>query len=196
MNRKPWIATSLAAVVVSLALTANTAEADRHYAVGKSPAANGVYDYARVLDVEPIVRFVTVETPVRECWNEAREYAVERRPNTAGGTLIGALIGGVVGHQFGSGRGNDAATVAGTLIGAAVGSDVSRRKAYARGEYGQTVYSRPVRRCETSYQTQQEERIDGYRVTYRYHGQKYATRMPYDPGDRIRVRVDVRPTVR
>ncbi len=55
------------------------------------------------------------------------------------------------------------------------------------------MYSRPVRRCNTNYTSHQEERIDGYNVLYRYQGQKYATRMPYDPGKRLRIRVDVRP---
>jgi uncharacterized protein YcfJ len=50
-----------------------------------------------------------------------------------------------------------------------------------------------VERCATTMQEHQEERIDGYRVVYRYHGQKYATEMPYDPGREIRVRVDIRP---
>ena len=195
MNIKPWIATTMGAVVVSVALTATPAEAGgHHYAIGKSRASHDVYDYARVVSVKPIVRYVTVTTPVKECWNETRHYTVEHRPNRAGGALLGAVIGGVVGHQFGSGRGNDAATVAGSLIGAAVGSETARRRAYERGEYGTTSYSKPIRRCETNYQAHEEERIDGYRVVYRYNGQKYSTRLPYDPGDRIRVRVDVRPT--
>ena len=105
------------------------------------------------------------------------------------GTLLGAIIGGVIGHQFGSGHGRDAATVAGTLIGASIGSDASR----AKGDYDSTEYSRPVTRCKTNYQTHEEERIDGYRVVYSYHGQKYATRTPNDPGKRLRIRVDVRP---
>lgn len=193
MNIKPW-SPAVAGLATLLALSANTALADREYAVGKTPAANGVYDYARVLNVEPVVRYVTVETPVRECWTESREYTVVNRPNTAGGTLVGAIIGGVVGHQIGSGRGNDAATVAGTLIGAAVGNGVAKRNAYESGRYGRTVYSEPVERCETNYRKREEERIDGYRVTYLYNGQKYATRMPYDPGNRLRVRVDVRPS--
>ena len=54
-------------------------------------------------------------------------------------------------------------------------------------------YAEPVQRCETNYRSHQEERIEGYRVVYKYQGQKYATRMPYDPGREIRVRVDVRP---
>ena len=194
MNIKPWIATAASSVVISMALTATPAVAGHHYAVGKSRASHEVYDYAKVLSVKPIVRYVTVSTPVRECWEETRHYTVERRPNTAGGALVGAIIGGVVGHQFGSGRGNDAATVAGSLIGAAVGSDAARKRARERGDYGTTTYAKPIRRCETNYEQREEERVDGYRVVYRYHGQRYATRLPYDPGNRIRVRVDVRPS--
>ena len=194
MNIKPWITTTVGAVVVALALTANTANAGHQYAFGKRHAANAQFDYARVISAQPIVRYVTVRTPVRECWTERQHYTVEHRPNTTGGTLVGALIGGVVGHQFGSGRGNDAATVAGTLIGAAVGNDVARRRAHDNGYYGTTRHSRPVERCHTNYQAREEERIDGYSVVYRYNGQKYRTRLPYDPGKRIRVRVDVRPT--
>ena len=195
MNLKPRITTILGGVIVSMALTATPALADQHYAFGKRHGDSHVYDYAKVLSVKPIVRYVTVETPVRECWEETRHYTVERRPNTAGGALVGAIIGGVVGHQFGSGRGNDAATVAGSLIGAAVGSESARKRARERGDYGSTTYAKPVRRCETNYQSHQEERVDGYQVVYRYHGQRYSTRLPYDPGNRIRVRVDVRPTV-
>ena len=37
-------------------------------------------------------------------------------------------------------------------------------------------------------------RVAGYRVTCEYAGRQYVTRMPYDPGERIRVRVAVTPT--
>jgi uncharacterized protein YcfJ len=152
--------------------------------------ANPVYDYAHVISSKPVVRYVTVSTPVRECWDDVEYYTVDQRPPGVGGrTLAGAIIGGVIGHQFGSGHGNDAATVAGTLIGASIGN----RSAYRNGSYGPVQYSRPVKRCDTQYREQQEERIDGYDVVYRYNGQKYATRMPYDPGRTIRVRVDIRP---
>ena len=155
-------------------------------------AAAARYDYARVVSAEPIVRMVTVETPVRECWRET-EYYTEDRPVPGSGvsTLVGAIVGGVIGHQFGGGRGNDAATVAGTVIGAAIGNDSAKRRYGAA--YRTTEYSRPVERCETRLTTRREERIDGYRVVYRYLGQKYETRMPYDPGREIRVRVDIRP---
>jgi uncharacterized protein YcfJ len=153
--------------------------------VVSAQAAAARYDYARVISSEPIIRYVTVNTPVRECWEETEYYTVERPvPGTGVRTLVGAVVGGVIGHQFGSGRGNDAATVA--------GSNDSARRRYGAG-YGTSEYARPVERCETRMTSHQEERIDGYRVVYRYHGQKYETRMPYDPGREIRVRVDIRP---
>jgi uncharacterized protein YcfJ len=93
----------------------------------------------------------------------------------------------VIGHQFGSGRGQDAATVAGAVIGSGVGYDSARRR------QGTTAEERVVQRCATRYEKEYEERIDGYRVTYEYNGREFTTRMPYDPGERIRVRVDVAP---
>ena len=153
--------------------------------------AGPVYDYADVISSKAIVRYVTVSTPVRECWDDVEHYTIDRRPPGVGAkTLVGAIIGGVVGHQIGSGRGNDAATVAGTLIGASI----ANQNAYRRdGRYGPEQHSRSVQRCATQYRDHQEERIDGYQVVYRYNGQKYATRLPYDPGRTIRVRVDIRP---
>ena len=150
------------------------------------------YDYAKVLSAQPVIRYVTVKTPVRECWEETEYYTVDPRPaGGAGSTLVGAIIGSVVGHQFGSGNGNDAATVAGGLVGAAIGNDIAQRRYYASG--GPVQESRVVERCKTQIRERREERIDGYQVVYQYHGQKYATTMPHDPGRKLRIRVDVRP---
>jgi uncharacterized protein YcfJ len=181
MNAK----TRIALLALAAMLFGSNAWADNGYRSSRPQ-----YDYAPVISAEPIVNYVTVKTPVRECWEETEYYTVDRNAaNRGGGTLIGAIIGGVVGHQIGSGRGNDAATVAGTLIGAAIGNESARKR------HGTAVeqHSRPVERCETRYRSHKEERIDGYRVMYRYHGQKYVTEMPYDPGNKIRVRVDIRP---
>lgn len=181
MNAKTRIAT----VALAAMLLGSNAWADNGY---RNSGAQ--YDYAKVISAEPIINYVTVKTPVRECWEEMQYYSVDRNRGQRGGsTLLGAIIGGVVGHQIGSGRGNDAATVAGTLIGAAIGNESSRAR------HGSAIerHGRPVERCETRYRSHQEERIDGYRVMYRYHGQKYVTEMPYDPGNRIKVRVDIRP---
>jgi uncharacterized protein YcfJ len=181
--------TRIATVALAAMLFGTNAWADHDYRNGRGAPAQ--YAYAQVISAEPIVNYVTVTTPVQECWEEMQYYTVDRYSrNTGGGTLLGAVIGGVVGHQFGSGRGNDAATVAGTLIGAAIGNDAARRR---YDGYGVERHARPVERCETRYREHREERVDGYRVLYRYHGQKYLTEMPYDPGKKIRVRVDVRP---
>ena len=186
MNSKPKLAALASA---AMALGTSAAFADHDYAAGRNDRAS--YDYAQVVSAQPIVNYVTVKTPVRECWEETQYYTVNSHAGSnAGATLFGALVGSVVGHQFGSGGGNDAATVAGGLIGAAIGNDAARRR---QGQYGVEQHSRPVERCKTSYREHREERIDGYRVTYRYHGQKYMTEMPYDPGNKLRVRVDIRP---
>lgn len=151
------------------------------------------YDYARVVSVDPVVRQVRVEVPRRECWTEVRYDQPEpyARKGLAGPMILGALIGGGIGHQFGSGDGRRAATVAGALIGTAVGHDIGERN---RSQYG---YSQPqgheVERCETRIEQSYEERIDGYDVEYEYAGQRFHTRMPYDPGERLRVRVAVTP---
>ena len=185
MSKRKTAASVTATLLLGLA---TPAIADHDNDRGKGP----IYDYADVVSSKPIIRYVTVTTPVKECWDDVEYYTVNHRPPGVGGrTLVGAIIGGVVGHQIGSGHGNDAATIAGTLIGATIGN----KSAYRRhpGDYGPVQYSRPVKRCETQYREHQEERVDGYDVLYRYNGQRYATRMSHDPGDRIRVRVDVRP---
>lgn len=188
MNSSLLKATLTVTVLGSLVVGAGPVWADDGRYVSRRHGP--VYDYAKVLRVEPNVRYVTVETPVKECWEEMRSRVVEHRSvPSAGGTLVGAIVGGVVGHQFGSGRGRDAATIAGTLVGAAVGRDAVRHS----GRYETTRYERPVKRCETRYTSHTEERIDSYRVIYKYQGRKYATDTPFDPGDRIRIRVDVRP---
>jgi len=148
------------------------------------------YEYARVVDVQPLMTRVRVSSPQRECWDETR---VDSRGNggprtTAGGALLGAVIGGVIGHQVGSGRGRDAATAAGAVIGAGVGA----RQAERNGNYP-PPREYTVQRCDTRYSDHWEERIDGYKVTYVYNGRRGVTEMPYKPGDRIRVRVDVSP---
>ena len=80
--------------------------------------------------------------------------------------------------------------IGGTLLGGAIGHNVSvDRQSELYGDPG-----RSIERCDMRYRDRYEERIDGYEVTYEYAGRQYVTRMPYDPGERLRVRVDVTPT--
>jgi uncharacterized protein YcfJ len=156
---------------------------------------DGAYDYAKVIDVQPLTRQVRVSSPQRECWDETRYdergYGRPQARNSAGLTLLGAVIGAAIGNQIGHGDGRRAATAAGAIIGAGIGNNqAGRRNGYYAPPPPQAY---TVQRCETQYREDVQERIDGYRVTYLYHGRRQVTELPYRPGDRIRVRVDVRP---
>lgn len=146
------------------------------------------YDDARVIEVDPIVTRVRVAAPRRECWEEVQtEYrSTGTHAESAGPMILGGIIGGVVGSQVGRGHGQDVATVAGTLIGASIGHATAVRRAAVPVE-------RTVEQCRTRYENTYQERVEAYRVTYEYLGREYTTELPYDPGDRIRVRVAVSP---
>jgi uncharacterized protein YcfJ len=107
--------------------------------------------------------------------------------------ILGGIIGAALGNQIGRGDGRRAATVAGAVIGSAIGHDVGEKRNANSGP----VYteSRPydVQRCEVHDEESFEDRVDGYRVTYEYCGRRQTMVLPYDPGDRVRVRVDVQP---
>jgi len=178
--KKLTIKTALATAACGLLISATPAQADHD--------RDAVWAYAKVVDVDPIYREVRVREPRQVC----EEVPVVERTHYRGGTdpgrvLVGAVIGGVIGHQFGSGRGNDVATAAGALIGA--------NEAAQSGYRRERVVEREVleTRCETVRHARYESRLEGYDVTYRYQGRLYHTRTNYDPGKRIRVRVDVTP---
>jgi uncharacterized protein YcfJ len=160
-------------------------------AFADGPAAPyGDSDFADVVHVEAVRRQVRVSEPVRECWQESSQASQGPLSSShIGGTLIGSTLGVVVGNQIGHGRGKDVARVAGALIGGAIGHNVSVDRQRQQGGSQVQTYER----CDVRYRDRYEERIDGYEVTYAYAGREYVTRMPYDPGERIRVRVDVRP---
>lgn len=180
---------SVAAAPVVLAGDKHRYRYDNASYVRTSP----VYDYARVISAEPIVRQVRVETPQRECWTEDQYEPPPPPPHTglAGPMIIGGIIGGVIGSRFGDGDGRRAATLAGTLIGSSIGHDAAARRQAQSAPYEPRISS--VERCGVRYIDSYEERIEGYNVEYEYAGQRHQTRLPYDPGDRIRIRVSVSP---
>ncbi len=147
------------------------------------------YDFARVIKVRPIYREVRVSNPVRECWDEPVTHT--RNHKSADGMVAGGLIGGIVGHQIGKGRGKKLATAVGAILGAQIGHDA------VNGHFksGQSDYVEYQKHCDTRQQVSYEEVIDGYKVTYRYKGERYKIRMPYDPGKRIKMRIQVSPVI-
>lgn len=181
---KPWIIALSSALCTTLIAGPAAAGSGDTY-----PGGGSTYDYAKVERVEPIVSVVRVSSPRRECWDEevTRHPRRVARSDSYVPLVLGGIVGGVVGHQFGRGRGKDAMTVAGTLLGASIGRDVGHRPI----RHGR--YTELETRCRVSHEYHEEERVEGYRVTYQYHGHRFVERMPYDPGDRVRVRVAITP---
>ena len=157
------------------------------FAVGTSAAfaGHGYDDYARVTDVDP--QYEHVNVPRNECYSEYEPHSYYRKEHRfLVGPLIGGVAGGLLGAQVGEGSGRVAASAAGAVVGAIVGDRLGNRD---RG--GEQYYQWEVRRCRMvdDWQT----RITGYRVTYEYGGRSYSSVLPYDPGRRLAVRVDVEP---
>ncbi|HEY2346879.1 MAG TPA: glycine zipper 2TM domain-containing protein [Xanthomonadaceae bacterium] len=135
------------------------------------------FGYANVLRVTPV--YDNYHAMEQQC--DGPPQPAPR--DTTGGTIIGAIIGGALGHTVGKGDGRAAATVGGAVIGGAIGHDVAKnsdpdyvpsgcRMVDVGGGNGQPA---------------------GFDVEYDYKGDVYVARMPYDPGNRIRVRVSVVP---
>jgi uncharacterized protein YcfJ len=150
-----------------------------------------LYDYARVIDVQPLYREVRLREPVRECWDEPVYHTRSSGHKSAGGMLAGGLIGGIVGHQIGNGRGQRVATAVGTLIGAKIGHDAVN----GHHDYDEKRVAGYEERCETRYQVSYETVVDAYDVTYKYRGKTYRMEMPYDPGERIKMRIRIEPVL-
>jgi uncharacterized protein YcfJ len=161
-------------------------------------------DNARVRSAEP--QYENVSVPRNECtnhWVDERggrggyERQTQNQPQDRnyGGAIVGGLAGGVIGHQIGGGAGKDAATALGVVLGAIAGDRMGNNQE-PRVQYDSgpaEITQREVRRCRTVYDTQ--TRITGYKVTYDYHGQTYATFMRSNPGNSLPVRVTVDPVV-
>lgn len=154
--------------------------------------AESFIDHARVRSVDP--QYENVTTPRNECtshWvSEPRRVGGERQ---YGGAVIGGVAGGILGHQVGKGSGRDVATAVGAVVGALTGDHLANRDRapqYAQYEESQ----REVRQCRTVNDVQTH--ITGYRVSYEYRGQMYATVMRENPGHTLPVRVSVVPVER
>jgi uncharacterized protein YcfJ len=120
-------------------------------------------------------------------------YGYPRQPTQGGSTaatVIGGIVGAVVGSQVGGGSARYATSAIGTMVGSQVGKQIydnAHRPQPAR--VGRVVSCDPM--SDRDYQTGRN--VSMYDVTYEYGGRNYTTRTSYDPGSRIRVRVDVRP---
>jgi len=171
----------IALVALSAVMFAGTSANAAH----KAKHTQGYHDYAKVTYVEPVYRTVRINRPEQECWDEER--VVERRnygPDRSAGGIVGGILGGVAGHQVGKGHGKAAATIVGTMLGSKIGRDMAANRSSRTDTYVDTETV-----CRTVNRYEEEQRLQGYRVGYRYHGHEYDTFMKRHPGKKLKVRV-------
>jgi uncharacterized protein YcfJ len=142
----------------------------------------GFEDFGRVTRVQP--RVEQIRTPRQECRTDYVQAPVQQQRSQAG-TVIGGIAGALLGSQVGSGNGKVAAAAAGAIAGGMVGDRVDNDGR----PYGPQTQEQAVQRCRTvdAYET----RTNGYEVTYDYRGHSYNTVLNRDPGQRVRLRVNV-----
>ncbi|HET9482418.1 MAG TPA: glycine zipper 2TM domain-containing protein [Xanthomonadales bacterium] len=174
----------LAALALALAMPA---VAQRYGSGPRGASSENVnFAYADVLRVDPVYEYVQSNEPREECYDE-RVVTREQGRDSAGGAVLGAIVGAAIGNQVGSGDGRRAATAAGAVIGGTVGANA------ARNNGGTRAYESTQRRCRLVDDYREDQQVVGYDVEYRYRGDVYVSRLGYDPGDRLRVRVSVTP---
>ena len=149
------------------------------------------YDYATVIDADPIIKIVKISTPREECWEEEVVYRdrYEDR-NSALGPVLGGVIGGAVGNAVGHKKKNKQV---GAVVGAVLGATLGKAVADSNRRGHENVSRGTEERCKVYHDYHEEERIVGYRVRYRYNDETYSTRTDTDPGDTIKVRLAVTP---
>ncbi|HET8819582.1 MAG TPA: glycine zipper 2TM domain-containing protein [Xanthomonadaceae bacterium] len=200
-------------------------------------SAGAVYDYARVLRVDPVIAsgygngYGQSDANCRytestyaggdRYYGDDRYYGNDRYRDdryygrndpyygndrygnggygtTAGSniaTVIGGLVGAAIGSQVGGGSARYATAAIGSMVGGMAGREIyesGQRDRYA-SRTGTVRVCDPVPYGSHGNTRVSDNRVAGYDVTYEYAGREFHTRTDYHPGDRIRVRVDVRP---
>jgi len=149
-----------------------------------SREARGESAYGRVLAVEPVYRYYKEPVNAHSC---IRIQQSPRGFTSYTGTVLGAVVGAALGHRVGDAHGDPtAAAVAGGVLGASVGRDIQRRSQLKR-------VLRVEGPCRLRQQEETRRQLVEYMVTYRYNGAVHSARMDYDPGEWIKLDVDVTP---
>ncbi|HZX76790.1 glycine zipper 2TM domain-containing protein [Lysobacter sp.] len=197
-------------VAVALAVSAGTASAQSYPRYGATSSS----DYARVVRVDPV--FDSYSTGGGQRCYERPTYVGDdgyyRRDDgyygsgeygrssggTEGGrtmaTIVGGIVGAAVGSQIGGGSARYATSAVGSMVGGMAGRQIYEQS--RRERVGSVRVCDPVYEGDGYYSSDRypgDRAVNAYDVTYEYAGRTYTTRTNYHPGDRIRVRVDVRP---
>lgn len=128
------------------------------------------------------------------------QYGNRRTTGSQGGstmaTVIGGVVGAVIGSQVGGGSARYATSAIGTMVGGVAGRQIYEQTQRQRNRTGTVRVCDPVPangRYTSNGYASNDRSVNAYDVTYEYAGRTYTTRTNYHPGNRIRVRVDVRP---
>ena len=142
------------------------------------------YDYATVMQSKPVYRIVEMSRLQQQCKDEEVVYQQSRR-KSSGNSLVGGILGAAVGHALGHrSKHRTGATIAGAIVGASIADDNPRVVTQRRGIQNN---------CKMVPTRWEEERIIGYNVVYRYNGRTFETRLPFEPGDSLKIRVMIVP---
>jgi len=144
------------------------------------------FAYADVLRSDPISESIQESRP-REVCRDVTTVSGTRYENTTASTVIGAIVGAAIGNQVGDGSGRRAATVAGAVAGGAIG----REAAISNSPQGQRRTTRSE--CEIVDDYVERKEVIGYDVQYRFRGEVFSSRLSYDPGEKLRIRVAISP---
>lgn len=180
----------LAVSIIAASTMASVANA-KHRGAGPNNGNPHYFTNARVVDVRPMYRWVTVHRPRTNCRYET-VHTETRHKKSKAGAIIGGIIGGALGHKLGHrsrsrGRRN-ASTAAGVIIGASIGNSVGGKSHTHRNTHTRRV-------CRTHDNHHQERNFVGYQVHYRLRGRNYVTRTRRAPGRYIRLRVTATPVL-
>jgi uncharacterized protein YcfJ len=109
-------------------------------------------------------------------------------------TVVGGILGAAIGSQVGGGSARYATSAIGSMVGGMAGRQIYEQRQRQADRVGTVTVCDPVPVGSNGNGYYSSDRpVESYDVTYEYAGQQYTTRTGYHPGDRIRVRVDVRP---
>ncbi|MGH8085730.1 MAG: glycine zipper 2TM domain-containing protein [Lysobacter sp.] len=190
-----------------------------YYPDNRDPQSDPHYDYARVIRVDPVFdsRGGYARTGQRcyqrqgyaggyEDYDDRNgryddgyyrgdsydPYGGGSDTGSAVATVIGGVIGAAIGSQVGGGSARYATSAIGTMVGGLAGREIYEQSRRQRDHAGTVTVCDPVP-DDGRYVSTGNGGVTEYDVTYEYAGRQYTTRTHYHPGDRIRVRVDVRP---
>lgn len=146
------------------------------------------FAWAEVVEAEPVTRIIRRPVETEVCWQEEVYREIPEHRSKAP-QIVGAILGGLIGSQFGGGSGQDAMILAGATLGHAIAKDSQRRA------HPQKFYASLEDRCGINTEWRESRTVLGWDVTYEYQGVTYLTRMADEPGDQIKIRVNVEPVL-